>query len=110
MQPDDPHQHEDGAGHGVQHKFYGGVDAALVSPDADEEVHRNEHHFPEQEEEEEVEREEDADDSDFQHQQQNEKFLYAMLDAAPGSQHGDGGEERSQDDQEEADAVQPKVI
>src|SRR5713101_3714819 len=94
VQPDDAHEHEDGAGHGVEHEFDGSVDAALVSPDADEEVHGNQHHFPEEEEEEEVEREEDADHADFEHQQHDEKFLDAVLDAVPGGEHRDGGEER----------------
>jgi len=86
------------------------VDAAVVSPDADEEVHGDQHHFPEEEEEKEVEGEKDADDADFEHQQHDEKFLYAVLDAGPGGEDRDGGEEGGQDDQEEADAVKPEVI
>src|SRR4029077_10741462 len=65
VQPDDADEHEDGSGHGVKHKFHGGIDAALVSPDADEEIHGDEHHFPEEEEEEEVEREEHTNYTDF---------------------------------------------
>src|SRR5216683_5626947 len=110
VQPDDAHEHEDGAGHGVEHEFDGSVDAALVSPDADEEVHGNQHHFPEEEEEEEVEREEDADHADFEHQQHDEKFLDAVLDAVPGGEHGDGGQKRGKDDQEQTDAVKAEVI
>ena len=93
-----------------EHEFDGGVDAAIVAPDADEQGHRDEHHFPEQEEEEEIERDEDADDSDFEHQEHDEEFFDAMVDAVPRSQNGDRREERRQDDQEQADAVDAEVI
>src|SRR5712692_7661028 len=83
VQPDDGHADEYGASHGVARESDGSLDAALASPNADEEVHGNQHHFPEEEEEEEVEREEDADDADFEHQQHNEKFFDAVLDAVP---------------------------
>ena len=69
VEPDDRHQHQDRAEHGVQNEFQRGVDAPLVAPDADQEIHRDQHHFPEQEEEEQVERDEDADHAGFQHQQ-----------------------------------------
>src|SRR6202022_4689506 len=110
VNPDDADEHEDGAGHGVEDELDGGVDAALVPPDANEEIHGDEHHFPEEEEEEEVKGEEDADDANFQHQQHDEKFFDAVLDAVPGRQHGDGGKKRGQDDEEEADAVEAEVI
>jgi len=50
----DREQHDDGAGEGVQEEFDGGVEAALASPDADEEIHGNEHDFPENIEEKEI--------------------------------------------------------
>src|SRR5438270_811853 len=93
VQPDDADQHEDGAGHGVEHEFDGGVDAALMSPDADEEVHGDEHDFPEEEKEKEVERKKNADDADFEHQQHDEKFFEAMMNAVPGREYGDGSQE-----------------
>src|SRR6266478_3973932 len=83
VQPDDADEHEDRAGHGVKHELDGGVDAAFVSPDADQEIHGDKHHFPEKEKEEEVEREEDADHADFEHQQHDKEFLDAVLDAVP---------------------------
>src|SRR5690348_4767834 len=110
MQPDDADEHEDGAGHSVQNEFYGGVDAAFVSPDADQEIHGDQHYFPEEKEEKEVEREEHADDANFEHQQHDEEFFYAMLDAVPGRQNGNGGEKRCENDEEEADAVQAEVV
>jgi len=38
----------------VQDEFDCGVDAALVAPNADQQGHRNQHHFPEEEEEEKI--------------------------------------------------------
>ncbi len=110
MAPDDADEHQDGAGHGVKHEFHGGIDAALVSPNADEEIHGDEHDFPEEKKEEEIEREEDTDHADFEHQQHDEEFLDAMLDAIPGREYGNSGQERSQDDEEQADAVQTEMI
>src|SRR5712671_2064453 len=110
MQPDDADEHENRAGHGVQHEFDGGVDAPLVSPDADQEIHGDQHDFPEQEEEKEVKREKHADDADFEHQQHDEEFFDAVVDAVPGGQHGDGSKERGEDDQEQVDAVESEVI
>ena len=83
IEPEDADEHEDRAGHGVEHEFNGGVDAALVAPDADEQGHRDEHDFPEEEEEEKVEREENADDADFEHQQHDKKFFDSVMDAVP---------------------------
>ena len=54
-------QHQHAARERVEEELHGGVDAPLVAPDPDEEVHRDEHRLPEHVEEEEVERDEDAD-------------------------------------------------
>ena len=108
IEPQDADEHENRTGHGVEHEFDGGVNAALVPPNADEEVHRDEHHFPEEEEEEEVEREEDADDADFQKQNHNETFFDALFDALPRAENGADGEKSRQDDEEKANAVMPR--
>ena len=110
VEPNDADEHQDRASHRVEDEFDGGVNAAVVAPDADEQVHRDEHHFPEEEEEEKVEREEDAYDADFQKQDGDEKFFDALLDAAPRTEDGDDGKERRQDDEEHADAVHAEVI
>ena len=51
-------QHEDAAGQRVEEELDGRVLVARAAPDADEEVHRQEHDLPEHVEEEEVERDE----------------------------------------------------
>jgi len=45
VEPDDGRQHEDRGDHGVKEKLDGGIDAALVSEDADDERHGNESGF-----------------------------------------------------------------
>ena len=110
MQPQDPHQHQDGAGHRVEDKLHRRVDAPLVSPDADEEVHRKQHHFPEEEEEKQVERQKDSDNPGFQHQQHQEKFFYALVDARPGCQDRNRGQKGGQQDEEQTDAVHAQVV
>src|SRR5580704_5759832 len=110
VEPQNADKHKDGAGHGVQDEFDGGVDAAVMAPNADEQVHRNQHYFPEEEEEEEVERKEDADDSDFQQQDGDEEFFDALLDALPRTEYGDYREKGRQDDQKDADAVDSQMI
>jgi hypothetical protein len=81
-----------------------------MSPDTDKEGHGDEHYFPEQEEKEQVKREKDANDADFQHKQQYEKFFYAMADAAPGGENGNGRKESGQQHEKQADAVDANVI
>src|SRR5262249_24563498 len=110
VQPDDADEHQDGAGHRVEHELYGCIDAALVAPDADEQSHRNEHHFPEKKKEKEVEREEDADNADFQQQQRDEELFYTLLNTLPGREHGNRREERGEDDEKQADAIDANVV
>ena len=54
----------------VQEKLDRRIFAARAAPDADEEIHRQQHHFPEDVEQEEVERQKRADHARFQEQEQ----------------------------------------
>ena len=60
---DDGGEHQQSASLGEQEELDRRVDPPLVPPDGDQEVHGNEHQFPEEEEQEEIERQEDADDA-----------------------------------------------
>ena len=78
----------------VEEELDGGVLAARAAPDADQEVHRQEHHFPEDVEQEEVERDEDAHHAGLQQQEQDEVALDVLLDRpatrpSPGTQSSD---------------------
>ncbi len=61
VQREDGDQHEQAADLGEQEELDGRVDAPLVPPEGDQEVHGDEHHLEEEVEEEQVEGEEHAD-------------------------------------------------
>ena len=90
---DDRDQHQRGTGKRIQEELERGVDAAIVSPDADEEVHGDENDFPEHVEQEQVPRGEDADESALEQQQERVVFFGAVFDGVPREQDRDGGEE-----------------
>src|SRR5579864_4608011 len=66
-------QHQNRAKHCVQNEFYGGVYFAIVPPNSDQEIHRNQHHFPENEKQEKIQRNKYADYAGFENQQANEE-------------------------------------
>ena len=62
----DAEQHQHAAGQGVEEELDGGVELSRAAPDADDEVHRHQHEFPEDVEQEEIERHEYADHARLQ--------------------------------------------
>src|SRR6185437_6509887 len=103
-------QHQHGAGHREQEKFYGGVDAALMAPDADQEIHRDQRYFPEHIKEEKIEGTEDAHESKFEQQEKREELFHAAVDAAPRDENANGRKKRGENDQPQAEAVERDVI
>ena len=101
----DRHQHQHRAGHGVEEELHRGVNAALVAPDADQEIHGDEADFPKHVKQKQVLGEENTHQAEFEQQQESEEFLDAALDVAPTDQHADGGEEGGEQHQPEADAI-----
>ncbi len=83
VQPQNRHQHQHGAEHGVQNKFHRGINSSPVSPDSNQEIHRNQREFPEEEKEQQIERDENADHGRFDHQQRNEKSFHVFLNGLP---------------------------
>ena len=97
MQPrqaDDGHQHQHAAGHRVEDELHRGVDAPVVAPDADEEVHRDQDEVPEDVEQEQVERGEDAEHRRLEQQHEDRELLDLLVDALPRRQQRDRREER----------------
>ena len=76
----DAEQHQHRADQGVKEELDRRVELPRPAPDADQEVHRDQHHFPEDVEQEEVERHEDADHAGLQQQQQDVVFLLPVGD------------------------------
>ena len=109
-QADDGDQHQHAAGHRVEDELDRGVDALVVAPDADQEVHRDQHEVPEDVEEEEVERAEDADHRRLEQQHEDRELLDLLLDALPRRQQRDRRQEAGQHEQHQAEAVDADVV
>jgi hypothetical protein len=107
---EDRDQHQHAAGHRVEHELDGRVDALVVAPDPDEEIHRDEHRVPEHVEEEEVERDEDADHRRIEDEDQDRELLDLLVDAFPRREQRDGRQECGEHDEQQADAVDADVI
>src|SRR5216684_3574652 len=86
------------------------VAPAVASPNADQEVHRDEHHFPEHVKEEEIQGNENADHAGLQQEEQNVIFLGALMNRAPRRENGDHPEKRGEHDEQEADAVDAEMV
>ncbi len=67
----------------VQEELDGRIKFARAAPDADQQIHRHQHRFPENEEEEKIERHEDAEHSRLQHQKPDVIFFDAVVDGGP---------------------------
>ena len=104
---DDAHQHERGAGHGVDEKLGCRVHALFVAPVADEEIHRHQHDFEEHEEQEQVEAEETAHDARLEQQHPGKVWLLVVVwvDADDDEREEHAGEHH----QEQRDAVDTEV-
>ena len=98
------HEHEHRSDERVDEEFDRGVQPVLTSPDSDQEVHREEHDFPEDVEQEEVERREDADDSRLENQEEDEEALRPLVDR-PRVGVAKEAKERGQEDQRQAESV-----
>ncbi len=104
---DDADEHERRTGHRVQEELRGRVDPPLVSPAADEEVHRHEHDLEEQEEHEQVEAEEGAHHACLEQQHPGEVRLVVVVRVDPDERQGE--EHTGEHDEEEGDAVDAEV-
>jgi len=102
----DGNQHQQGADEGVKEKLYGCVDPLFSTPDSNEEIHRNQHHFEENVEHHQVQREEETDDSAFQNQQKGVIGLWQLVDRSPGKQEGEGEKDCCQQQQVNGNAIQ----
>ena len=110
VQRQDAQQHDDAADQGVEEELDRGVEPIRAAPDADEEVHRHQHHFPEQEEEQEVERHERAEHPGLQDEQEDVVLLQALGDRGPRRQDRDEAHQRREQDQQDAEAVDAEKV
>ena len=77
---DDSGEQEDRPERREEDKLDRGIQPVVGSPDADEEVHRDEDDFEEGEEEQQVERDEDAEEPGLEDQHRDHELLGALCD------------------------------
>src|SRR4051812_30031524 len=87
VEEDQGDQHEQGTHHGIDEELDCCIDLVLTTPDADYEVHRNQHDFPEDVKEEKVERDESSQHAGFQQQKANHVFLDLIFNSRPSRQN-----------------------
>src|SRR6266850_8271987 len=104
VQRDDGNQHQDGSDHRIKDELHGRVDPPLAAPYADQEIHWNEHHFPEDVKEKEIQRCENADHSRLQEKHENEVLLQAIPDR-PRRKNRQRTQKRCQKDEEKTDSI-----
>ena len=107
---EDREQHQDAARHRIEDELHRRVHAPLVAPDPDQEVHRDQHRVPEDVEEEEVERDEHADHRALEQQDAHAERPGVLVHRLPGGQQSERREESGQDQEQQADAVDPDQI
>src|SRR5688572_14984518 len=87
IQRQNGHQHQDAADHREEHEFHRCINAPFASPYADQEVHGNQHHFPEQVEQEEVQCGENTNHAGFEQQHEEEVLLRPVADGPRSEEH-----------------------
>ncbi len=125
IQGEDRQQQENGAGQGEKEELDCRVLLARTAPDPDQEVHRQQHHFPEDEEEEHVQRREGARHSGLQNQKHRHVarhlhhremgvlgIVVLVLPAPPRHRcnRGDEGDQGGENDHRDADPVDADEI
>jgi hypothetical protein len=93
----DGDKHQDAARQGVEDELDGGIDASVVTPDSDQEIHRNQHRIPEHVEEEQIERDEHADHRAFEQQHEDAEGFRLLVYRLPRAQQCQGRQESRQD-------------
>ncbi len=113
-QAEDGEQHQQARGLREDEELGRRVDAppaarGVVAPDRDQEVHRHQHHFPEEEEQEQVEREEHRDHAAEVPQQVEVEEPDVAADFLPRAGHRHQAEQVGQHDQQQRQAVEAQV-
>ncbi|MNY19638.1 hypothetical protein D3C86_1530800 [compost metagenome] len=80
-----------------------------MTPERDEEVHRHQHHFPEEEEHEQVEGEEHADDTAQDPHQVQVEEANVTLDLFPRAEYREDTQQTGQQDHQQRQAVEGQV-
>ncbi len=106
----DRQEHQDASHHREEEELDGRIDPVRAAPYPDEEVHGDQHQFPEDVEENEIQGAQGADHRRFQKEEGDVIFLDLVLDRLPGAEDAKDGEEGGEHHQEHADAVYAEKI
>ena len=109
-QDNDRNQQQKAAGEGEEKELDRGIDAVRSAPDPDDQVHGNQHHFPEDIEQDHVEGAENPDHRGFHNQQGDHEFADPGPNSCPGGDHADRREQRGEQDEPQTDAVDSERI
>ena len=110
VEPQDRDQHENAARHGVEEELDRRVHSPRAAPHADQEVHRNQHRFPEDVEQQQVGGEESAEHPALERQQQRVELARPLLDRAERGDHRDRREHHGQQHEQHRDAVDAERV
>jgi hypothetical protein len=103
-------QHHHAAHQGVNDELDGGVSFPRAAPDADDEIHRHQHGFPEYEKQQQIERHEHAQHGRLQQQEQRVVFLQPDGDGVPTGKNRQEADERSEHHQQQAEPVDAQMV
>ncbi len=109
VEQQDGHEHQHAADQRKEEELDGGVFPSWPTPNADEKIHRQQHHFPEHVEQEEVEGQKHAQHARFQ-QQKQDAVRPDVLDDGPACPHRQHAQKRSQQHERQVDAVDAEEI
>ena len=96
--------------HGEEEELDGRVYPPRSSPDADEEVHGDEHQLPEDIEEDQVEGAQGPYHGRLQEKEGDEILLHPVLYRLPRDEHAEDREEGGEEHEEQADAVDAQKV
>ncbi|MCY1441672.1 hypothetical protein D9M71_579950 [compost metagenome] len=114
-QTQDRHQHDQAGSLSEDEELGRRVDPGFlavrrtVTPERDEEVHRHQHHFPEEEEQEQVQRQEHADDTAQDPHQVQVEEAHVTLDLFPRAEYREDTQQTGQHDHQQRQAVEGQV-
>src|SRR5438270_747047 len=78
VEGDDRDQHQHRPDHRIKHEFHRRINAPFAAPDTDQEIHRDQHHFPKDVEEKQIQRGENADHAGLDQEHENEIFMLLL--------------------------------
>ena len=108
--PQDGDQHQQAPRHREEEELDRRVDPPLAAPDADQQVHRDQHHFPEDVEQEEVVGEQRAEHAGGEQEERGAEQRPVLADPLPRAEHHDRQQQDAEHHERHRDAVHRQVV